>query len=342
MIDTIKIVSMIKLNTYQTIQKQSVIKTSYSTSTGEVFYKIINASLEGSYNSSIAVRVGEGCKYKFVNNYYIEIEGSYHKLVQGYNSHNGYYNIVNIAMELIKMVENAYHVKLPHIKHWFIQRVDVAITFDLVNQVNVINYINNLNFCNYPRRNLKHYEGESIYVTGSTTTIKIYNKLREFRKHDLSNFKGTEFNLIEYCETISGFVRFECEIKKRKLKSIFGKNYIRVCSISYKQLRDIWNEEFHKFFKMIDNDLCIVKERNSVKLRLQQMFKGVRAKNLYNFYLLILLQGLQEVKRNSNKSMYYKNIADLKKANVDFTQTIDINLDDNIVDFNPFESKEIL
>lgn len=74
MIDTIKIVSMIDKNTYDKISNNSIIKTSYKKSTKEIFYEIVNDHLEGSYSSSLSVRVGQGAKYKFVNMYYIEIE----------------------------------------------------------------------------------------------------------------------------------------------------------------------------------------------------------------------------------------------------------------------------
>ena len=57
MIDTIKMVTMIPFSTFQTIQFSSDIKTSYNKSTGEVFYKIINGSLDGTYNSSLCIRV---------------------------------------------------------------------------------------------------------------------------------------------------------------------------------------------------------------------------------------------------------------------------------------------
>ena len=56
MIDTIKIVTMIPFSIFQTIQFNSNIKTAYNSSTGEVFYKIINGSLEGTYNSSLCIR----------------------------------------------------------------------------------------------------------------------------------------------------------------------------------------------------------------------------------------------------------------------------------------------
>ena len=82
MIDTIKIVSMIDKNTYDKISNNSIIKTSYKKSTKEIFYEIVNDHLEGSYSSSLSIRVGNGIKYNFINNYYIEIEGSYHKITK--------------------------------------------------------------------------------------------------------------------------------------------------------------------------------------------------------------------------------------------------------------------
>lgn len=74
MIDTIKIFSMIDRYTYDKISNNSIIKTSYNSSTGEIFYKIVNDKLVGSYSSSLSVRVGDGAKYNFVGMYYIEIE----------------------------------------------------------------------------------------------------------------------------------------------------------------------------------------------------------------------------------------------------------------------------
>jgi len=341
MIDTIKIVSMIDKKIYNLIKSQSIIKTSYHNATGEIFYNIVNDKLEGTYSSSLSVRVGEGAKYNFANMYYIEIEGSYHKLVRGYNSHNGFYNLLSISMELIKMVENAYTLDLPSPKHWFLQRIDIAICFDLTNQSNIENYIDNLSSCSFPRRKIKHYEGESIYLTGSTTTLKIYNKLQEFKKHDIKKFKNTNFDLPSYMNEIEGFIRFECEIKKRKLKYIHNKDYIRIQNVTYEDLKNIWKEEFSNLLKLADNDLKKLYKNNDIKIRLHSIFKNVRAKNLYNFYILIKAQGLQEIKKNTCKSVYYKNISDLKKAGIDFSQKMDIEMQDIQIQFNPFEEKEI-
>lgn len=342
MIDTIKIVSMINKDIYNIIKSQSNIKTSYCIATGEVHYTIINDSLEGSYSSSLSVRVGEGEKYKFIKMYYIEIEGSYHKLIRGYNSHNGFCNLLYISHQLIKMVENAYKIKLPKITHWFLQRVDIAICYNLHTQENIETYINNLRFCNFPKRKVKHYEGESLYLTGSTTTLKIYNKFREFKKHDLKKFKNENFDIFSYLEEIKGFIRFECEIKKRKLKYFYKKDYIRIFNVTYNELRNIWKEEFSNLLKIIDNDLKLVNKINEVRERLNLLYSPKRAKNLYNFYILIKAQGLQEIKRNTCKSSYYKNISDLKKANIDFSQKFNIDMEDIQISFNPFTSQEVL
>ena len=342
MVDTMKIVTMINEKIYKHIYSRSKINTSYNNETGEVFYKIINNNVEGSYSSSLSVRVGNGAKYKFGNMYYIEIEGSYHKLIKGYNSHNGYYNVVQIASNLIKMVEQAYYIKLPKLNHWFVQRIDIAICFNLGNQNNVERYINNLSSCNYPKRKLKHYENESIYLTGSTTTLKIYNKLLEFKKNDIKKFRETDFNMEKYTKEIEGFVRFECEIKKRTLQNVFNCNYVRVCNIDYDTLKGVWEQEFRKLLKLAESDMNVISERERVKERLSNTYSKSRAQNLYNYYILILSLGIKEVRKSNKKSMYYKNIRELKNVGVDFSQKYDIQLNENRIEFNPFEAEEIL
>ena len=192
------------------------------------------------------------------------MNGSYHKLICGYNSHNGYYNLVSICKDLIKFVNNAYDIELPSIKHWFLQRIDIAICFDLGNNKNVQNYINNLSMCNYPRRNIKTYQDESIYLTGATTTLKIYNKLLEFKKHDIKKMKATEFEIYKYLEDIKGFIRFECEIKKKKLKDYYNTNYIRILNVNYKELKEIWRCEFMKLLKMFDINLKIIRDKKEI------------------------------------------------------------------------------
>lgn len=255
-----------------------------------------------------------------------------------------------MSIKLIELASNSYAVKLPNIKHWFLQRVDIAICYDLENNKNVRSYINSLSLCNYPRRNLKFYQDESIYLTGTTTTLKIYNKLLEFKKHDLKKLINENFCLENYLINIDGLIRFECEIKKKKLSNYYNKRYIRILSTRYEDFKEIWSEEFMKLLKIFDSDLMKVKSKKEVERRLKTIYPNKedtncmskKANTLYNFYLSIMVDGLRNVKNRTTKSTYYRNLKELKSANIDFSQNIDLDFNEIVFKFNPFEYEEVV
>lgn len=342
MIDSIKIYAEINKETHDKIKSLSIVKSSIDNSINHLQYEIINDHLEGSFSSKLSVKVGCGSKYHFANlGYCIEIEGSYHKIVKGYNSHNGFYDLVAIANSLINMVSLSYEVELPDIEEWYLQRCDIAICYDLDTQENVKSYINSLSRCNYPRRKPSFYYDESIYLSGTTTTLKIYNKLLEFQKHDLKKFINKKFDLFSYQNTIKGFVRFECEIKKKMLQSIYNSKNIKVINVYYDELKKIWSEEVMKIIKLVENDLEIVRGREEVLERLNRFYKPAKANLLYNFYCAIQLNGENVVKCNYSSSTFYRHIADLKLAKVDFSQTYKVQ-EEEIFYFNPFEYQEVV
>ena len=341
MIDTIKIYSEINRNTYDKIKSKSILKSSKNNNTGELLYEIINDHLEGSYDSRLSVRVGCGSKYHFVNDgYFIEIEGSYHKIVNGYNSHNGYYDLQFISTNLIQIVELAYDIDLPDFSNWYLQRCDVAICFDLQNQDNVKSYINSLSRCKYPRRNIKFFYDESLYLSGTTTTLKIYNKLLEFKKHDIKKFINTNFDLVNYTNKISGFIRFECEIKKKILVKLFNEKHIKIIDVNYTVLKNVWSEEFMKLLNIIERDLNIVRGRENVKKRLNDLYKPTKASRLYNFYCALQLNGQLDTKNSMSTRTYQRNVKELKNAKIDFSQSYKIE-EIELFYFNPFEAKEV-
>ena len=342
MIDTVKIYTMIDKNVYDNIYYGSDIYASYNLSSGELFYEVVNGHLSGSYDNRLSVRAGPGIKYHVVDKYYLEIEGSYHKIIKGQNAFDGFYSLVDIVKFFISAVEYSYNIKLPNLKHWFLQRVDVAICFDLLNNKNVCNYINNLRLCSYPRRNIKHYQDESIYCTGTTSTLKVYNKLLEFRKHDIKKFYNTSFNLINFMNKIDGFVRFECEIKKKKLEKMYNKKYIRVINVRYDELRKVWSDEFMKLLKMFENDLYVVHKKEEIKDRLFNLYTQRQASILYNFYICLMCDGKDEVMTRYSSTTFYRNLNYLKHAGIDLSQKYSLTLEDNHVEFNPFEMQEVL
>lgn len=345
MVDTVKIYTEINKNLYDTIYNMSIIKVAYSNKTQVKYYEIVNDKLEGSYSSSLSVRIGCGSKYKFVDGmYFLEIEGSYHKICRGYNSHNGFYDLEDICRNLIALVENAYKIELPEFKKWYLQRVDIALCFDLKEQNNVCTYINNINSCRYPKRNMKFYANESLYCSGTSTTLKVYNKKKEFLKHDLKKFKSTDFDLIKYLDTIEGYIRFECEIKKKKLKQIYDNKFynIPILFFDYNKLMEVWSDEFMKLLKLGEQDLNIITDRADVYQALINNYTQAKATVLYNFYLIVTCEGLQSAKNKYTKPTYYRNLKALKELNIDLTQKVDLDLVDNRIDFNPFNYEEVI
>lgn len=360
MIDTVKIYTQITKELYQKIEVCQTHKMSFNKGTGEIFYDITSDNLEGTYSTSLSVKVGNGAKYSFINSYCIEIEGSLHKIRKGQNAYDGYYNLCLVAQEMIRIVEKEYNIKLPRLKNWFLQRIDISKCFDLEQQEKVISYINSLKHLSYPRRNILTYRHTDLYVVGSSTTLKIYNKLKEFIAHDKSKLKD-KFDINYHINKIQGFVRFECEIKKKKLVDLkysyktkecnrkqIKNNNIRLDRISYSDLEKIWSDEFMKLLKLPENvqKQQILSRREDVYNYLNEnCTKRGQASRLYNFYLSLKLEGYDKVKTMFSKSIFYKNISELKDFGISWTNTefdiIEVEKE-NVYYFNPFEMREVV
>lgn len=345
MIDTVKIYAEIDESLYNKIHDNSIIRTSFDNSTGEVFYNITTGFLVGSFDNRLSVRVDTGSKYGFVDKgYCIEIEGSLHKYIKGFNAYDGFYDLKFVCETMIKIAEDTYNIKLPEPCDWFLQRCDIAICYDLGSQENVQKYINSLSNCKFPRRHCKFYYNECVYFPGTTTTLKIYNKFLEFKKHDLSSLSKTSFNVFDYSKKIQGFVRFECEIKKKMLSKLFNnKKHICVLDVNYDILKSVWSDEFMKIIKFIKNDLEVVYARDKVYDRLVELYKPCKASRLYNFYLSLICEGEKNVFLKTTRSVFYRNIRDLKVAHIDFSQNMNfIDTEEDMFYFNPFEYKEVV
>lgn len=340
MIDTTKFYCVVSEEVKDRIKYCLDFSTKYNKDTGEVYYKFTSGGLQGSYDMRFNIATEDtGTKYNLVGCILI-IEGSYHKWSSGTNSYNGYYNLTEILCKLIPEIEKEFEVKLPRFYKWYIQRVDIAVGFNLENQDNVKSYINNLSYMTYPRRKTRFYHNESLYFSGTSTTLKIYNKLAEFTKHDLRKLVKQGYDVGTYMVNIQGYVRYECEIKKKKLNDIYKDKNILVCKVKYKDLYEIWKSDFMKLYKINENGLKIVKDNNDIKNRLYSKYSLCKANNLYGFYLSLINEGYKTVLLNNSHSTFHRKIKELKDAGIDFSQSAfvvqEIDYNEKIIDFNPF------
>lgn len=343
MIDTTKFYCVVSEDIKNKIKSKLDLATKLNRETGEIYYKFTSGGLKGSYDTNLNISFEDiGSKYGLYGSILI-IEGSYHKWSKGINSHNGYYNLTEILVNMIKVIEKEYQVKLPRFYKWYVQRVDIAICFDIKNQDNVKSYINNMSYMTYPRRKTRFYFNESLYFSGSNTTLKIYNKLAEFMKHDVNKLIKNNFDVSKHIFTIQGFLRYECEIKKKKLVELYNQKNILVYKVKYEDLFGVWKSEFMRLYKINENGIGIVRSSNDVKNRLFDRYSNCKANNLYGFYLSIINEGYKNVFINNSSSTFYRKISELKKCGIDFTQNAfvveDINYDEKFIDFNPFDNK---
>ena len=337
MIDTIKMYAIIPDSYYDIVMNFTDINTKYSIKTGELYYQITTDSLEGSYDTRLSVKVSDNaCKYK-LNGCLIEVEGSFHKLCLGHNCFSGFTDVQYVFNKLIEILSDNYGVDFS-LCTWYLQRIDVAICYDLLSNDNVCLYINNLSKLSYPRRRIRFYENESVYCSSTSTTLKIYNKYREFLKHDFNRLRKLDFDVFSLCEKISGYVRFECEIHKKKLVDLYNSNFILIKDVKYNDLFNVWSCEFMKLFKFNDDNINIVRNNNDVRERLLHFYKESKALNLFGFYLSIIQLGYSELKSSYSSSTFYRKIKDLKVAGIDISQSvfIDVDYDKKLINFNPF------
>ena len=73
-----------------------------------------------------------------------------------------------------------------------------------------------------------------------------------------------------------------------------------------------------KLLKICENEVIKLNENDKILYLLKSNYTPVKARNLYNFYLSILLVVLILLKDNMSSSSYYRNLAELKNLNIDF------------------------
>lgn len=338
MIDTVKIFTLVDKDIFEYMTRKMVVRVAFDRSQDDfILYEYSSGSVP-SYSTSISVSFAEPTKF-YLKPQYLEkmilcLECSWHKVSKMQNAYDGYYNFYNVISEIIEKTENYFSIALPDVKEWFCLKVDIAICKDLSDNINVIKYINSLSRCSYPRRKVRFFTDECLYVSGTTTTLKIYNKLLEFKKNDMKKLSGADFNIFEHCEKIKGFIRFECSIKKKKINNLYKTNadfnYVSCADVMYDDLYSVWSDEFMKLLKLVDSSFEKVWKREDVKERLFNAYGSKKGMMLYTFYTSLLIDGYNNIKNITSKSRFYAKISDLKKCGVDFSRGIsnaEINYD---------------
>jgi len=335
-------------------------------STGEILYNFSTGTVKGSYDSSINVKINQDNTVK--------ITCSIHKVLLGYNIAYGSDNLVLLANCLKKILYDFLEVKFPDVMSWQILQVDYTLTFDLHSQDNVEHYINSLQNVHYARRIVKHYNffnNNGLQIPGATTTIKFYDKQKEFFEHDYKKVKNVAGqcvadNLLTLCK---GLLRIEVSIRSRKLKQIFkntvyrkdlyklfkktsdefgiksvqaqnvttlfDKNKVTLKDFQIDKIKKIWESEVLKVIKD-KNNVVLVNKDNLVLDRLNGLFSSKKVSSLYAFWTLLSTRGETYVRSVYKKTTFYRLRKDLVEAGISWKDTnIYIRTEHNVINFVP-------
>lgn len=331
MIDTIRIESPeLTLYQVQIIESQLIAKMAIDMKTGEQLYRFTSDSLKGSYDSRIMIKID---KNKYNNNIVI-IEGSVHKNLLGQNAVGMTDNYKLCVYWFVGLIEEQFNVRLPSWKDWIPRRIDFAKVFDLDNSKNVSKYINGLTALTYPRRKVDRHEDESIYIKGSTSVLKFYNKGLEFKVHDYNRLKRffKYEQMIYFLEIVNKLLRVEVEIKWRLIKSKYGDN-VTCNDIELHWLQNIFEDEIYKFLKEGDS-VRIVRTSEKVKERLIQFYNKRLASILYGTWFILTTHGESEAKELIEQRTYRRHIKQLKEAGISWHNT-NLHVDKSILEFIP-------
>jgi II/X family phage/plasmid replication protein len=324
-----------------------VLRQGVDISTGEMLYKIVTSELEGSYDNRIMLQVRDydfdSMGQKINSKKYLVIECSVAKMRNGHNVYSDFYSIKDDIFFMINTIEKILNVKLPCWYLWQVLRVDVSQNYVLDSIYDVHDYIMKYNLISYPRRRVHKYSNTAIYFAGSTTTFKIYSKFDEYKKHDrkrihnmLQYNKDKIFSFEEFTKKV---LRFEVEIKKRKLEYDFLKS-VCVYMLSDDYLISVFNNEVDKVLKLVKSDYELVNDFVNVRDRLEQLYSSQKSKILFAFWNELVIMGYDEVKSRYAKKTFYRHLKDLRESGISFNNSDIKKVDDKYSDFIPyFDSK---
>ena len=314
--------------------------------TGELLYRFTSGELEGSYDYRIRLKVDntEWIKEdspvpKRVETYWhVVVECSLHKLLMNHNCYGGPDDIKRSIAYLVRFLEQVMYVNLPNYEDWELKRIDVAKIYHFSDKNICKKIVNNMRNSYYTRRKPRIYD-TSVMFSGSTTTVKIYWKGPEFKKHDYKRIKKYILREVDLswnkdnCDLLQHklamlqkqfdqvlekayrIIRYECEIKPRKLKEAFENDTVLVKDLDDEKLHNIAEKELYKLMKEDDN-MDIVRRSDLVLERLHQLYTNSQANALYATWTKLVQFGESQAKETISRATFYRHKKLLIEAGV--------------------------
>lgn len=333
------------------IEKLSIVRFGIDCEQNETLYTFTNKELKGSFDASIRIQVKRekyiSIRYpefkkniteKVVCKPYLIVECSLHKFFLGHNIYGGSNNIKYQVDKLITFLEKELNINLPYYNTWKVRRIDYAKVYDLGE--NIESFFRGFSNVYYPRRRVQKYDTSGIYFPGTYTTLKLYDKGKEFLKHDrkrlLHHMCIKKVNMLK--NIAEGKLRIELEVKSRKLKDMYG-DLPYVNDIDIIDIENQFNVELKRVFKLGADKMKLYNNSEDVEKILNKNYGSSSGTLLGTWYKLSIF-GYDYVKDTMPKSTFYRHVNKLRDVGISWNHTDITKKENNIIEFvfNPFNT----
>lgn len=317
--------------------------------TGEIVWEITRTNLRGSFDSRIMVKpMYEDCtKSKsgkpewHVSDPYLIVECSVAKAINGQNVYGVIEDMQGACERVRTLLQQLLGVTLPPTANWTVQRVDWAENFQLPYQA-VQEFFEGIYHVAFPRRKMQKYSNESIFVPGTTTTIKLYHKGPEFQKNDRKRLfvvlrneyqqnrphgappewatNKASRRLTALQRLANNRLRAEVELHAEKLDYDFG-HKPKVREITTEYLQAVFDKEIQRLMREGNGAVQIVRTSMAVRDRLDARFTQELAGLLHGFWLGLATHGEDDMKKRFTRPTFYRRRKQLVDSGVSWLAT---------------------
>jgi II/X family phage/plasmid replication protein len=327
MIDTIRFrgdfISLEHLPKIQ-FELETLIKTK-----GDVtLFEFTSGQLKGSYDNRISFTIKDmdwvynialaRPVYESVPPYFI-CELSLHKFYMGHNVF-GFDDDLSRIYAVYDFLEMSFDCTFIRRETVELLRIDLSEVYKYKTTEEVKAIFHGLKNHRRYRTKPSTYKDTGIYYPGTMTTFKIYDKHEEFKAHDFKKLKKNNLEDANYVYDMSkNVVRLECEIHKKKLNELYGRNVFVEDLIMSKiiDLKMVYLKEKQRLIFESKDDVAL-KAVKDVQEYLVNNLGMRKASALFAFWTSLITQGEEHTRNMYSKTQFYTNKKALKELGVPF------------------------
>lgn len=313
--------------------------------TGELLWEFTSGPLLGTWDHRMSLRVERQEWVKLPHRAqpvlepcqpFLVLEGSIHKALLGHNVYGGPRDVYGPVRWFVDQLGHGLGVELPDGADWVCRRIDWAHVYDLGSVEAVQEFVSYLHNARFPRRKVGRYDDESIMVSGTTTSVKLYHKGPEFQKHDRG--RVARFGDAEALQARANMLlRTEVEIHARTLDDEYPDSPAAGL-VSVQWIDDLHNRDMGRLMREGACYMGTVRTAAAVKRRLYEVYSPARASALWGTWLELSALGERSARQRLKRTTFYRHRQELQRAGCSWHDS-DVKLDPRLrlvpEDFTP-------